>query len=70
MRVDRDGNLWASVGRGVEVFDRGGQPVLRIGFPYDVTNLIFGSPGAGDLFVTAGPGVYRVRVAVDGAAWP
>ncbi len=23
-----------------------------------------------DLFVTAGPGIYRVRVAVDGAAWP
>jgi gluconolactonase len=70
MRVDRDGNLWASVGRGVEVYDRGGQRLLRVGFPDDVTNLCFGSAGAGDLFVTAGPGVYRVRVAVDGAAWP
>ena len=70
MRVDTSGNLWASAGPGVNVYTPDGQLLGRVELPVDVTNLAFGSPGSGHLFVTAGTSVHLVRVTADPALWP
>ena len=70
MRVDRAGNVWASAGPGVNVYDPGGELRGRVEFPVDVTNLTFGGPGEGRLFVTAGTSVHQLTVTADGAQWP
>jgi gluconolactonase len=70
MRVDAAGNLWASAGAGVNVYAPDGELLGRVGFPVDVTNLAFGSPGSGHLFVTAGSSVHLLRVSADPALWP
>lgn len=70
MRVDSGGNLWTSAGPGVNVYDPGGELLGRVDFPMDVTNLTFGSPGAGDLFVTGGGYLFLLSVRADGAQWP
>ena len=70
MRVDTAGNLWASAGPGVNVYTPGGELLGRVEFPVDVTNLAFGSPGSGHLFVTAGTSVHLVRATADPALWP
>lgn len=70
MRVDSAGNLWASAGAGIDVYTPTGELLGRVAFPADVTNLAFGSPGSGDLFVTAGTSLYLLRVTADAAPWP
>jgi gluconolactonase len=65
MRVDTRGNLWASAGAGVNIYAPDGELLGRVGFPADVTNLCFGSLGSGDLFVTAGTTLHRLRVQAD-----
>jgi len=70
MRVDRKGNLWASAGPGVNIYDPAGASIGRVPFPHDVSNLTFGGPDDQWLFVTAWPAVYRLRVATTGAQWP
>jgi gluconolactonase len=70
MRVDTAGDLWASAGSGVNVYDPGGELLGRVAFPMDVTNLTFGSPGAGHLFVTGGAYLFLLRVGADGAQAP
>jgi gluconolactonase len=70
MRVDSAGNLWASAGPGLNVYAPDGDLVGRVGFPVDVTNLAFGSPGSGHLFVTAGSTLYLLGVTADPAPWP
>ena len=69
MRVDRDGNLWASAGPGVEVYTPEATLLGRIAFPADVTNLEFGAPDDGRLFVTAGGSLYLLEVLARGARW-
>jgi gluconolactonase len=70
MRVDTSGNLWASAGPGVNVYTPDGVLLGRVELPVDVTNLAFGSPGSGHMFVTAGTSVHLVRVTADPALWP
>lgn len=70
MRVDTTGNLWASAGPGVNTYAPDGELLGRVDFPVDVTNLAFGTPGSGQLFVTAGTSVYLLRVAADPSLWP
>lgn len=70
MRVDRDGNVWASAGPGINVYDPSGALLARVPFATDVTNLTFGGLDDGWLFATAGPAVYRLRVNAVGAQWP
>jgi gluconolactonase len=70
MRVDRDGNLWASAGSGVNVYTPDATLLGRIAFPADVTNLEFGSPGDGSLFVTAGGSLFEVSVLAQRARNP
>jgi gluconolactonase len=70
MRVDTAGHLWASAGAGVNVYAPDGELLGRVDFPVDVTNVTFGSPGSGHLFVTAGTTLYLLRVTADPSLWP
>ena len=70
MRADRNGNVWASAGPGVNVYDATGACIERVPFPYDVSNLTFGGPNDRWLFVTAWSAVYRLHVGTTGAQWP
>jgi len=70
LRVDRAGNVWASAGPGINVYDPTGTLLGRVPFPDNVTNLTFGGRGDGWLFVTAGVAAYRMPVLSDGAQWP
>ncbi len=70
MRVDTEGNLWASAGPGVNVYTPETDLIGRIAFPSDVTNLVFGGPGDRRLFVTAGRALYLVEVDAVGAQRP
>jgi len=70
LRVDSAGNVWASAGPGINVYDPAGAMFGRVPFPADVTNLTFASPGDGSLFVTAGPAVYRLPILAHGGRWP
>ena len=60
MRVDGDGNLWASAGAGVNVYAPSGELLRQIPFPDNVTNLAFAGPEDPWLFVTTWSAVYRV----------
>jgi gluconolactonase len=68
MRVDVAGNLWASAGARIDVYDPSGTLLGAVGgFPADVTNLAFGGPGGDRIFVTGGRFLFSVKVAIRGA---
>jgi gluconolactonase len=67
LRVDRDGNVWQSAGPGVNVYDPSGGLLGRVPFPDDVTNVAFGGPDDGRLFVTSGTAVYALPTVAVGA---
>jgi len=83
LRLDGRGNLWLAAGiafprhsgettdvpPGVYVVTPGGELLGRIPIPEDLcTNLAFGGPGRGTLYVTAGKSIYKVPLAVSGYA--
>ena len=83
LRLDERGNLWVAAGimfprhsgetadvpPGVYVLTPEGELLGRIPIPEDLcTNLAFGGPGRKTLFVTAGKSIYKVPLAVGGAA--
>jgi gluconolactonase len=70
LRVDSLGNVWASAGSGINRYSAAGALLGRIAFDADVTNLEFGSPSDGRLFVTAGGSLYLLDVLARGARWP
>jgi gluconolactonase len=70
LRVDTEGNVWASAGPGVNVYTPAGELLGRIGFPQDVTNLTFGGPERRQIFVTTGPQLFVVDTNARGAQWP
>lgn len=86
MTVDANGNLYIAAGRtapnlpdedtsvkgGVYVFSPDGKQIDFIPVFADlVTNVAFGDPDFKTLYVTAGPGLFRIRMNVAGAVlWP
>jgi gluconolactonase len=71
MRVDVEGNLWASAGAKIDVYAPGGALLGQIvGFPAPVTNLAFGGRDRDRIFVTAGGSLFAVGVAIGGAQTP
>jgi gluconolactonase len=70
MRVDTEGNVWTSAGPGIECFAPSGDPLGRINFPQDVSNLVFGGPKRNRLFVTCTHELYAVYVLANGAQVP
>jgi gluconolactonase len=71
MRVDVEGNVWASAGAKVDVYAPDGTLLGQIvDFPAPVTNLAFGGRDHDRIFVTAGGSLFAVGVAVHGAQTP
>jgi gluconolactonase len=71
MRVDVEGNVWASAGAKIDVYAPDGSLLGQIvDFPAPVTNLTFGGRDRDRIFVTAGGSLFAVGVAVEGAQTP
>jgi len=67
MTIDDQGNVYLT-GRGVTVFDKGGQKILNIPVPEGWSaNVCFGGKDRQTLFITASKGLYAVRTNVKGA---
>ena len=69
-RVDTEGYVWTSAGRGVNVYDPAGVLIGRINVPEVVSNVAFGGARRNRLFMTATTSLYAVYVSVNGAMWP
>ncbi len=72
IRVDTEGRIWATSGRGVMVFAADGAELETIVFPQIPANCGFGGPDGTTLFVTARTAVYSVKTTVTGlvGGWP
>ena len=76
MRVDTDGNLWASAGwggagfDGVHVFAPDGDRIAKIHLPEPGSNVCFGGLRKNRLFITAGQSLYSMFVEAQGAQTP
>ncbi len=71
IRCDAAGNLWASAGDGVQVFNPAGERLGRILVPETPANLCFAGvdeQGQTDLYITAHTSLYHVKVKAAGAA--
>jgi gluconolactonase len=66
MTLDAEGNLYLT-GRGVSVFDKTGKRVDQIDVPERTANVCFGGKDKQTLFITAGKGLYSIRLRVKGA---
>jgi gluconolactonase len=67
MTLDTEGNLYLT-GKGVSVFDRGGNRIEQIDVPEPWTaNVAFGGRDHQTLFITASKGLYSIALRVRGA---
>jgi gluconolactonase len=68
MTLDDEGNVYLT-GRGVTIFDKSGKKVANIAIPERWTaNVCFGGSDMRTLFVTAGEGLYAIRMRTKGAS--
>ncbi|HVK13311.1 MAG TPA: SMP-30/gluconolactonase/LRE family protein [Gemmataceae bacterium] len=67
MTLDEEGNVYLT-GRGVIVFDKTGNEISKIAVPEGWTaNVCFGGADRKMLFITAGKGLYSIKMRVKGA---
>ncbi|MBI1319698.1 MAG: SMP-30/gluconolactonase/LRE family protein [Candidatus Hydrogenedens sp.] len=66
IKVDTEGNIWATCKDGVRVISPAGDLLETIEFPQQPSNCAFGGKDGKTLYVTARTGVYKVRVKVEG----
>lgn len=66
MRVDCEGNLYATAMDGVDVFDAKGNKLGVIKVPERPANLAFGEADLKTLYITARTGLYRVKNPIAG----
>jgi len=66
IKVDSEGNVWATAGDGVRVIRPDGTLIETIVFPGAPANCAFGGADGKTLYVTARTGVYKVGVSVAG----
>ncbi len=69
-RLDTDGNIWTSAGRGVNCYAPDGTLLGRIHVPEVVANVAFGAPRRNRLFITATTSLYSLYVSATGAQHP
>ncbi len=69
-RLDTDGNIWTSAGRGVNCYDPRGNLLGRINVPEVVSNVAFGGARRNRLFMTATTSLYSLYVSVNGVQKP
>jgi gluconolactonase len=67
MTIDDEGNVYLT-GPGVVVFDKAGKEVQRIAVPDErwTANVCFGGRDRRTLFITAGKGLYAIRMRTNG----
>jgi gluconolactonase len=70
MRVDEDGNVWASAGDGVHCIASDGALLGKILVPETVATLCFGGPARNRLFIGASRTLYAIYLNRRGALWP
>jgi gluconolactonase len=76
IRVDRDGNVWASAGwggadfNGVHCFAPDGTMIGRIHLPEPCANICFGGASKNRLFMAASQSIYSLYVDAVGAQQP
>ncbi|MEP6938129.1 MAG: SMP-30/gluconolactonase/LRE family protein [Rudaea sp.] len=70
MRVDEDGNVWASAADGVHCIAPDGRLLGRILVPHRVSNVAFGGPFNNRLFIGGSHTLYAVFLNRRGATWP
>jgi gluconolactonase len=70
LRLDTEGNIWASTKAGVSVYAPSGELRGKIRVPETVANLTFGGPKKNRLFITATTSLYSVFVNAKGAQRP
>ena len=65
LKTDESGDVWQACGGGIRHFDSTGKALELIALPDRARGCNWGE-GFKDLYVTAGPAVYRVHAAVNG----
>jgi gluconolactonase len=70
MRMDEDGNVWASAGDGVHCIDPAGALMGKIRVPSRVSNIEFGGRHRSRLFIGGSQTLYGVYLNRRGAAFP
>jgi gluconolactonase len=70
MRVDEEGNVWASAADGVHCIDPGGALMGKILVPHRVSNIEFGGRNRSRLFIGGSPTLYAIYLNRRGAAFP
>ncbi len=66
VRVDEKGNVYVAA-KDVNVYTSEGKPLIHIPLADGPSNMAFGDPDFGTLYITARTAVYRVRLDVKGA---
>ncbi len=66
MKMDTQGQLWATASDGIHVYNPQGVNIQTIPFPETPSNCAFGDPDSRTLYVTARKGVYKVRTVSPG----
>lgn len=66
MKVDKKGNLYCTGPGGVLIFSPKGKHLGTIPVPETPANLNWGDADAKTLYITAGTGIYRIRLAIAG----
>jgi gluconolactonase len=66
LKVDVKGNLYCTAPGGIAVFSKEGKFLGTIHFPEITTNCAFGEADKKTLFVTAGTGLYKIRLNIPG----
>jgi gluconolactonase len=70
LRLDTNGNIWASTRAGINVYAPSGELRGKIKVPEAVANLTFGGPKKNRLFITATTSLYSVFVNAKGVQFP
>lgn len=66
IKVDKQGNIWATAKDGVRVINAKGELLETVVFPQQPSNCCFGGEDGKTLYVTARTGVYKIRTTVEG----
>lgn len=69
-RLDTNGNVWTSGGKGVDCFAADGTLLLRIHVPERVANVVFGGQQRNRLFLAGNTSFYSIYTNVCGAQRP
>jgi gluconolactonase len=66
LALDREGRIYITTVKGVQVFDRGAQYLGTIAVPRQPANVAFGGPDKRTLYITAREGLYQLPMLAQG----